>query len=120
MHARFLIVALFAPVVAFAATIQSILDALIASLGAFVPIGVAVAVVVFIWGIVSFMYASGDEKSVEVGRQRMVWGIVAIFFIISVWGVVNVLQRMFDVGPINATNNCSAPTLGSNSATSCL
>jgi len=120
-HTTLLAVFLFAvPVVASAATIQSILEALITSLGAFVPVGVAFAVAAFMWGIVSFIHASGDEKAITTGKQRMVWGIVALFFIVSVWGLVALLQEMLDVGSINEDNNCSGIQLTEDSAETCL
>jgi hypothetical protein len=53
----------------------------------------AMAVVVFLWGIFKFMTAEGDDK--QAGRQLMFWSIVGIFVMVSVWGLVNVLQSTF-------------------------
>lgn len=52
---------------------------------------VALALLVFFWGLVKFITKAGDEKSVEEGRNTMVWGLIALFVMISVWGIVNLM-----------------------------
>ena len=82
-----------------AATVSSIFDAFTKSLGNFVAIGVAIAVVVFMWGVVSMIRAGGKEgdKRIIEGKQRMFWGVIAIFILVSVWGIVTLLQTMVGV-----------------------
>ncbi len=53
------------------------------------------AVVVFLWGIFKFIKSEGKEK--EAGRDMMVWGIVGIFVMVSVWGLVNILRGTFNL-----------------------
>jgi len=53
------------------------------------------AVVVFLWGMFKFIKAEGDEK--EKGKDFMIWGIVGIFIMISVWGLVNILTNSFNL-----------------------
>ncbi len=48
----------------------------------------AAAVVWFIWGVFTFIQASGDEEGRTEGRKRMVAGIIGIAVIVSVWGLV--------------------------------
>ena len=49
--------------------------------------------IVFVWGLIIFIFNSGDEKVVSEGKQKMVWGVIALFVIISVFGLVSLLQR---------------------------
>lgn len=56
---------------------------------------VASAVVVFLYGVLKFIRSEGKEK--EAGKQFMVWGIVGIFVMVSVWGLVNILQGTFNL-----------------------
>ena len=116
---RFLLLILLVPTVSHAATIQGILTAATNSLSSFAAVGVGIALAVFIWGLVQFIYASGDEKAIEIGRERMVWGIVALFFIVSVWGIVGILQTMLGVGAVNSANNCTSPTVTADGGTVC-
>ena len=55
------------------------------------------ALVYFLWGATQFIMNGGDEKKREEGRQQMIWGIVGLFIMISVWGLVNILVHTFNV-----------------------
>lgn len=59
------------------------------------PFIVALAVLYFIWGVFQFVMASGDDEARKVGRQKMMWGIIGIFVMVSVWGLVNLLEGSF-------------------------
>lgn len=65
---------------------------------ALIPILVGLAVVLFFWGLVKYLWSiTGDTKEHEEGRQIMVWGVIAIFVMVSIWGIVAMLQRaIFD------------------------
>lgn len=63
---------------------------------AFIPLLFAVAILVFIYGIVKFI---GNEESAEKedGKQFMMWGIIALAVMFSVWGLVEILGNTFGV-----------------------
>lgn len=65
----------------------------------FIPMLFAIAVFVFIYGVVKFI---GTEESAEKedGRQFMIWGIVALAVMFSVWGLVKMLGNSFGVSNI--------------------
>jgi hypothetical protein len=68
-----------------------------------VPVLFAVAFIVFIWGIFYYFIAGGaNEEKRDQGKQLAVWGIVALFVMVSVWGLVNVLVGTFGFGNKNA------------------
>lgn len=54
---------------------------------------IALAIIFFLWGVFKFMIAEGDKK--EDGKQFMLWGIVGIFVMVSVWGLVSILASTF-------------------------
>lgn len=56
------------------------------------PLLVAIAVLIIVWGLVVFIAKADNEQEREIGKQRMVWGIIALFIIVSVWGFVALLQ----------------------------
>ncbi len=59
-------------------------------LGKVLPIIIAIAVIWFIYNV--FMYAIvGDEEKKALAKNNMIWGIVALFVMVSVWGLVNIL-----------------------------
>lgn len=61
-----------------------------------VPLLIGLAVVLFIYGVIIFMFSDGGEKK-EDGKSYMIWGIVGIFVMVSVWGLVAVLQSTFQL-----------------------
>ncbi|OHA46994.1 MAG: hypothetical protein A2541_01070 [Candidatus Taylorbacteria bacterium RIFOXYD2_FULL_36_9] len=55
---------------------------------------VSLAVVWFIWNVVRYSMSKDLEKKGE-AKDQMIWGIVAIAVIVSIWGLVALLQRAF-------------------------
>ncbi|MDD4803688.1 MAG: hypothetical protein PHN69_00760 [Candidatus Pacebacteria bacterium] len=54
---------------------------------------IGLSVVIFLWGVFKFIRSDGEDKSS--GREFMFWGIVGIFVMVSVWGLVNILSYAF-------------------------
>jgi hypothetical protein len=59
-----------------------------------IPLVIALGLLFFIWGLVQFILASGNEEAKDEGKRRMVWGIIALFVIVSVWGLVGLLNQL--------------------------
>jgi Type IV secretion system pilin len=92
----------FAPVVAFGAAADlGYFTGLITTIGniisALIPIAVALGILFFVWGLVQFIMASGDESAKDEGKRKMIWGVVALFVIVSVWGLVALLGQLTGV-----------------------
>jgi hypothetical protein len=68
-----------------------------------VPILIAAAVVWVLWGAVQYITGAGGEEAKEKGKNTMIYGIVAIFVMVSIWGLVNILIGTFNL-------NTTAPT----------
>ena len=64
---------------------------------------IALAVVWFIWNVIKYTMSS-DEDGKEKAKSQMIWGIVAIAVIVSVWGLVAILQSIFGVNTTGAGN----------------
>jgi len=76
-------------------------------IGTLIPITVSLALLFFFWGMVMFIRNSGDSTAREEGKQKMIWGIVALFVMMSVWGLVAFLGNTLGIG--NPTNNSVPP-----------
>lgn len=55
-----------------------------------IPVIIGIAVLVFIWGILKYVVAKSDEEQSE-ARKVMLYGIIVLFVMVSVWGLVNLL-----------------------------
>lgn len=62
-----------------------------------IPLLIGIAVLFFIYGLVMFILAADDEDARKKARNKMVWGIITIFVMVSVWGLVNVLGSFFNL-----------------------
>ncbi|MDP2788920.1 MAG: hypothetical protein Q8O46_02615 [bacterium] len=60
-----------------------------------IPLIFALAVVMFLWGVVQYVINDGKEEKKEDGKKFMVWGIIALTVMIGVWGLVGILGRTF-------------------------
>lgn len=62
-----------------------------------VPILIAAAVLVFLWGVLKYILKAGDPEKRKEAQQTMIWGIIGIFVMVSIWGLVNILVRTFNL-----------------------
>lgn len=57
-----------------------------------VPFIFALALIFFLWGVLKAFVIKGDEDSRSEGKQYMVWAIVGLVVMVSLWGIVNLLS----------------------------
>ena len=99
---KFLISVLFLSVPVFAqaqTTALTIIELVGTLLGRLVPIAIAAALLFFIWGLAIFIKNSGNEDGLKEGKQKMMWGLIALFVIIAVWGIVWFIANTFRIDP---------------------
>jgi hypothetical protein len=91
----------FVPIVTFAAFegIKGFLGAFKALINPVIAIIAGLAVVYFFWGIAQFVLHAGDQKTHEAGKNRMIWGIVALFVMFSIWGIINWIGAVVGISP---------------------
>lgn len=91
---------LAAPLMTHAQSLQPLID-IVTDIGTLVntlvPIAFAAAVLFFIWGLATFILASGDEEAKAAGKNRMIYGILALFVIAAIWGIVAFLGGLVGV-----------------------
>jgi len=61
-----------------------------------VPIAFTLALLVFFWGIVKYIWGEGHGK--DDGRKIMIWGVIALFVMSSIWGIIYFLRREVGIG----------------------
>ncbi len=59
----------------------------------------ALALVLFFWGLVQFIMKSGDAKLRDEGKKRMIWGIIALFVMVSIYGILNFVGSLVGINP---------------------
>lgn len=93
------VTALVFPVVASAqAGVRELLGMAGGIIQALIPIVIGLAVLVFLWGVLQYVIRSDDPGKAE-ARNFMLWGIIALFVMVSVWGLVNILRDTLRLNP---------------------
>lgn len=60
-----------------------------------IPVVAALALLTFFWGMAKFISAAGDEKAIADGKNIMIWGVIAVFVMVSIWGIISLLSGSF-------------------------
>lgn len=94
---RVLPIALFAPLFASAQTANlsyftSLINSISGIINTLIPIVLALALLMFLWGMFQyFIFGADDEGKRETGRSYMVYALIGLAVMVSVWGIVNLL-----------------------------
>jgi len=103
MKSRFLlfttlaVAAVAMPSAAGAVTLLDTLGLINTIINALVPIIISLALVLFFWGLVMYMTVAGDDEKRKKATNLMIWGVIAIFVMVSIWGIISLLQTTFRV-----------------------
>lgn len=52
---------------------------------------IALALALFIYGMVEFIAGAANEDKRDEGKRHMIWGIIGLFIMISVFGIMRLL-----------------------------
>ena len=73
--------------------IKGLIEAVGGLINPLIAILVGLALLAFFWGLAKFIFrAGGDTEAVEEGKRLMIWGLIALFIMVSVWGIIGFIQ----------------------------
>lgn len=73
-----------------------------------VPVIFAIAIIYFFWGVVKFVIAD-SEQAKDKGRDTIVYGLIGLVVMFSVYGLIKVVQKTFGID--KAGSQLTTPTL---------
>lgn len=79
--------------------VKSIVDQARGILGLLIPMAFGLAVLFFFFGVAKYISSAGDPKKADEGKSIMIYGIIGIAVMASVWGLVSYLQGALGVNP---------------------
>lgn len=85
------------PMIAMAATVTSALDTIKTILNMVIGLLFILVTLYFVWGIVQYVMAAGDEGKIKEGKQHMIWGVIGMAVMAGAWGLARVLLDTFGV-----------------------
>ena len=62
----------------------------------------AIALLTFFWGLVKFIFPQGSETAKVEAKKIMLWGLIALFVMVSVWGLVRFMQDALSLTDFDA------------------
>ena len=112
------IVAFVVPTMAFAQALApvtnvNVLSSRILGIGnTIIYILVALSIVYIVYYVVQYMI-KGSAEDKTTAAKNVGWGILGLFIIVSIWGLVNILTNTFSTTPTNQ----AIPNIGNNTQT---
>ncbi len=65
-----------------------------------VPALIAIAFITFLWGVYKyFILGAASDTERQTGRQFVLWGIIGFVVILSLWGLVAIVNATFWLVP---------------------
>lgn len=77
--------------------LSSLIGAVASIVGSLVPILVTLGLVVFLWGLVRYLWSKGGKADIENAKNLMKWGLVTLFVMVSVWGIIDLMQSALNI-----------------------
>lgn len=62
-----------------------------------IPLAFGLAILGFFWGLAKYIFSAGNEESKIEGKKVMLYGLIAIFVMASVFGIVKLAQNTLGV-----------------------
>lgn len=100
------------PVIALAqteiTTVSGFINRLQSVINLIIPFLIGLAVLVIIYGVLTYIASAGNEEKRKEAKTFIIWGFIGAFIMLSVWGIINILVTSFatDADPVrNAIND---------------
>jgi len=61
----------------------------------FITFIAALSVLIFFWGVAKFVWKADSQEERKKGKYLMLWGLIAIFVMFSIWGILEILGETF-------------------------
>lgn len=74
-----------------------------------IPMAFALAIIYFFYGVAKYISSAGDPKKADEGKSVMIYGVIAIAVMASVYGIVAYLQSTVGITP--GQNGITVPTV---------
>ena len=76
---------------------KMVIEYAISLISVLIPILVAFAFIFFFWGLSKFILNSGNKEGIGQGRDYMLWGILALFVLLSFRSIISWVAANFEL-----------------------
>lgn len=105
----FILSLLLFPFISYAALegLKGLLVSSISLIDLLIRVSFGLGLLLFFWGAGQFILHSGEDKARTEGRNRMIWGIVALFVMASIYGILGFIGSTVGIGSNSSGSNGS-------------
>jgi len=79
---------------------QDVMNLFMKMIGQAMVLLYAAAFAAFFYGLVKFIFNAEDTAKIGEYREWMVWSVITLFVMITLWGIVGVLVNTFGISPL--------------------
>ncbi len=80
--------------------IDGIICKVIGTMGIIFSLLLALAVLYFVWGVVQYVTAGGDEEKSAAGKKTMMYAIIALAVLVGVYGLILLVTNYLGLGEL--------------------
>jgi hypothetical protein len=73
--------------------VQTIIDRIILP---FIELLLAVATLIFFWGVIEYIAQGDNEEGRSTGRRHMIWGIIGLVIMVSAASIFYIIKNFWD------------------------
>ncbi|MES2087474.1 MAG: hypothetical protein V4467_00620 [Patescibacteria group bacterium] len=92
-------------------SIAGLLNRAIGVINLLIPFLVGLGVFVIIYGIFTYISQAADEEARKQARDFIMWGVIGVVLMLSVWGLVNILYNTLGIDNTNTTVHSRYPVI---------
>mgnify|MGYP001613989596 CR=1 FL=1 len=65
-----------------------------------IPLLAVIAFLLFILGVARFIRASANDKDFDEKKKFLIWSVIGMFVLVTIWGIISFLKGEFGFGSI--------------------
>ena len=77
--------------------LQNMIKQILGTLNVFIVLLFSLVTIYFIWGVITYVRAAGDEEAIKKGKQHMIWGIIGMAIMSGAFGIINIIVKYIGV-----------------------
>jgi uncharacterized membrane protein YidH (DUF202 family) len=98
MNLYLLLISIFLPNLAYAVDFGTLLDNINGEIvNPLIKMLIAVAIAVFVYGIVEFIANADNENKRTTGKRHMLWGVIGLTIMLGVYGILNIVVNTLEI-----------------------
>jgi hypothetical protein len=87
-------------VLAMPSNLQGFIDMFLELIDIVIPILSGFIMILFFYGIAQFILAQGKVIETKMAKSYMIWSVVGIFLLVSLWGIIQLASNELEFGKI--------------------